>query len=315
MGADINKIIRMRDVEIAEGMGKLADLGWFDVEFTVYGTAYYDGKEMCYRVSEMPDFIYHFMENKGVEDLYFGNVLSLTQRCPVPVGMKEDKALEVKKELASLLRENYPKELFLILNKIAEEARQDDAYDILLEMQEQIEGCFDELKLQLYQKLVDYSYDCLKLSKVHYAQICEWIRSEYKNMEDDSTCKDIFEKNFYGIVYLENDKFHYLEDSVREYIYQRKYQMEQKGIMATPVFQETIQYNYVHKLLDARKDFMDHFHKLMNENYLDRWQRIRTRNTYLSNNDLQDMIERIAGNLGDKAVETLTRYMYRWCFF
>ena len=178
MGGDINKIIRMRDAEIAEGMGRQAELGWFDVEFTMYGTAYLADGELCYRVSDLSDHIYHYMESHSVDDCYFGKVLSLTQRCPVPIGMQEEKALDVKKTLARTLRAAYPQELFDLLAQIAETARLDDAYALLLDEQEALEGRFDDGELRCYQELTAYSYSCLKLSRSHYDQIMSWIRKE-----------------------------------------------------------------------------------------------------------------------------------------
>ena len=313
MGADINKIIRMRDVEIADGMGRQAELGWFDVEFTMYGTAYLAEGELCYRVSDQPDHIYYFMEKSKIRDLYCSNVLSCTERCPVPMGMKEDKALEVKKTLARQLRAAYPEELFHLLAKIADEARQDSAYPLLLQEQQELEGCFDANRLQCYQELVDDCYGCLKLSSSHYAQIRSWIKRERKNMEDDCPSKDIFEKCFYGLVYRQDGTYHYLEDSLREYIYQRKYELGQQGILTTPIFSETLWYNYKYRLADARRDYLDHFHQTINDAYLQKWQTLCAPNHHFPNNDLPHLTAAIRSAMGPAAADTLLRYAHRWC--
>lgn len=313
MGADINKIIRMRDVEIADGMGRQAELGWFDVEFTMYGTAYLAEGELCYRISDQPDDIYHFMEKSKVRDLYCSNVLSCTERCPVPMGMKEEKALDVKKALARQLRDAYPEELFRLLAQIAEEAREDSAYPLLLQAQQELEGCFDESRLLCYEELADDCYGYLKLSRSHYAQIRNWLKRERKNMEDDCPSKDIFEKHFYGLVYGQEGTYHYLEDSLREYIYQRKYDLEQQGIMTTPIFSKTLWYNYKYRLPDARRDFLHHFHQTINAAYLQKWQTLRTPNQHFPSNDLLHLDTTVRNTMGPAAADTLLRYAHRWC--
>ena len=312
MGGDINKIIRMRDAEIAEGMGRQAELGWFDVEFTMYGTAYLADDELCFRVSELPDHIYHYMACQSVNDRYFGKVLSLTERCPVPMGMQEEKALDVKKKLARTLRDAYPQELFKLLAQIAENARQDDAYGLLLNEQEELEGCFDEMKLRCFQELTAYCYSCLNLSRSHYEQFMDWLKKERKNMEEDSPSKDIFEKTFYGVVYCQNGLYHYLEDSLREYIYQRQYQLAEQGILTTPLYSETLCYNYTYRLPEARRDFIQHFHQVVNAAYLNKWQAVCKPNPSFSGSDLSALAADIRRRLGSWAADTFLRYAFQW---
>ena len=107
--------MRIRDTKIADDVYKKKELGWLDQEFTAYGTAYYENGEMCYRVSNHSKKIYSFMDEEGVRDIYFGNLIRHTERCPLPVGMKEEKNLEIKKTLAKTLEKEYPQELFLLL--------------------------------------------------------------------------------------------------------------------------------------------------------------------------------------------------------
>ena len=44
------KVLKFRDEQVAEDVAKKAMLGWFDVEFIMYGCAYLDPKtdKMCY---------------------------------------------------------------------------------------------------------------------------------------------------------------------------------------------------------------------------------------------------------------------------
>ena len=53
-----------RDIQVARDFGRKAELGWMEVEFTVYGCAYLDPIEnkVLYRVSSHAEDIYQFIE-------------------------------------------------------------------------------------------------------------------------------------------------------------------------------------------------------------------------------------------------------------
>ena len=100
------KVLKFRDEQIAEDVAKKAMLGWFDVEFIMYGCAYLDPKtdKMCYRISSREEDIYDFVEKSVRYNIYPGKVMSIRKRYPLPSGMKEFVAEEVKRELARTLK-------------------------------------------------------------------------------------------------------------------------------------------------------------------------------------------------------------------
>ena len=48
MTGNLNMMMKFRDLQVAEDVGKKAELGWFDVEFTMYGCAYLNDGKMYY---------------------------------------------------------------------------------------------------------------------------------------------------------------------------------------------------------------------------------------------------------------------------
>ena len=108
-------MMKFRDIQVAEDVGKKAALGWFDVEFTMYGCAYWEKEQdkLYYKVSTQAEDIYDFIEQSAAKDIYPSNVLSLSKKCPVPAGMKEWIAQDVKVELAQKLKVIYPKDCFI----------------------------------------------------------------------------------------------------------------------------------------------------------------------------------------------------------
>ena len=88
MTGNLNMMMKFRDIQVAEDIGKKAALGYFDVEFTMYGCAYWDG-ERKYKISPNKEDIYRFIEEANLKEIYPSNVMQYTERCPVPSGMKE----------------------------------------------------------------------------------------------------------------------------------------------------------------------------------------------------------------------------------
>ena len=175
----------IRDTKIADDVFKKIEMGWLDQEFTVYGTAYYAQSQMHYKVSNFSDKIYSFIDNAGNSDIFPSNIVRFTQRCPIPAGMKDEKNLQIKIELAKMLQKEYPKELFLLLEQIALEVRDDSSYLLLEQQKELLEGTFDGVRLECFRELVKYSYKTLRLSRNYYDVFMKWIDQELKNIEDD----------------------------------------------------------------------------------------------------------------------------------
>ena len=149
---EINEMFR--DLRVAETVGQKLEMGWLEIEFTVYGTTYLKDGEMNYKISSEAGKIYQFMENALTEDVYCSNIQEFTHMCHVPIGMNEDVLMEVKKILAAKMYKDYPKELFVLLDKIAEHIQNDDAYPLLLEEKDKVEGTFDEHMLKDFRVLI-----------------------------------------------------------------------------------------------------------------------------------------------------------------
>ncbi len=306
--------VEIRDTKMADDAQQKLKLGWLDHEFTVYGTAYYTGDEMKFRVSNVSDKIYSFMDEAPVQDIYPSNLIRYTERCPLPAGMKEEKNLELKKDLARIMKKAYPKELFQILQSSAEVLRDNQAVSTLEKEREELEGCFDGVRLSCFQEVVRYSYQTLKLSRYDYNLFMKWIEREYKNLEDDFIPKQISEGNLFGMMYLENGKEHYVEDALREYIFERKFQLEQKGILTTPLYKQTFWYDYQSSFREARLRHTEKLNHIIREYYLVPIQQIRVekRNAARREVDFADMLQNVTQTMGEQAAATLKRYLYRW---
>lgn len=167
----MSNIELFRDAQAALDMGKKAMLGYFDIEFTTYGTAYLLDGEMNYRISNEDDQIYHFMETAVVKDIFCANIWQYSKRYAVPSGTKDEKELLVKYITARQLQKLYPKELFEQLADIAAMVRENTAYPLLKQEQELLEGLFEADELRYYEELVWHCYNLFALDKNSYQEL------------------------------------------------------------------------------------------------------------------------------------------------
>ncbi len=228
--------------------------------------------------------------------------------CHVPIGMNEDVLMAVKKTLAAKMYKAYPKELFVLLNKIAKQIQNDDAYPLLLGEKEKVEATFDEHKLKDFRVLIKHCYSLRRLSREHYKELMLWLDQEEECMQDSFITKDIFEKTFYGIVHPLGETYKYIDDSVQEYTYRKKYELEQEGIWTSPIFEETLWYNYQYTFKDCRKTYENMFKTTMNKELLDKLGMLFENPIVINSKDILPE----ANNLSAEANETLERYMKKW---
>lgn len=308
MGGRLDFTAKFRDLQVMEDVKKKAELGWMEMEFTVYGAAYLENDEMCYKLSTDAGKIYQFIEEASFSGVYAGDIMTATYKRLVPIGMKDEILLDVKKQLAYQLYKAYPRELFTSLSKIADEIRDDSAYAWLDSEREKLEGVFDEKKLNYFRKLVKYCYSLCRLSEIHYRELLSWIDMEEKCMEDSFVTKDVFEKTFYGVAYHDGERYKYIEDSVPEYIYRQKRELEGKGIFCSNIFSETLWYNYTFVLKDCRKAFTQLFRENMNQEYLDTLAAICQNKRYINS----DLYEHCLVGLTAPAQDTLAYYLQKW---
>ena len=303
-----------QNVRVALDVSEKAELGWLDIEFTMYGCAYLNpaDNKMYYKVSSQAEDLYTFIESAAQQNIFAGNVVTLTRKMPVPSGMKELIAQDVKMSLARELQKIYPIDFFVNLYQLAARCANNQAADVLWQEAEHLAGRFDEEQLRRFEEMVNYTYSCRSIKEDTYQQLIDWLKEERSNMADDFVSKDIFEKTLYAVAYEQDGAIQYIENAQKDYIYEKAYTLEQQGIFVTPVFNKTFWYNYEYRLADVKKDFRVLVREVLNAEYIEKIKTLRgTVNSDLAD-QLPNMICKVSAKWGDNCANTLTRYAHRW---
>lgn len=315
MTAGISTLSNLHDAQVALEVAKRAELGYFNVEFTVFGCAYVSQGQRYYRLSANDEKIYDFIEKSSHKNLLPTDLITLTKESPVPIGMREEIALEVKQDLARKLSEEYPLEFFSYLEQIAEEATENTALPFLEKMQEDLNGNFDEKGLKHFEELLESTYLNKKITYEHFNIFEAWLKRERKNMEETIINKDIFEKTFYGIAFVSPKGIEYITNACKGNIYKRKYKLEMKGIFTTPIYSETYYYNYNLRLPQVQKKFELDIKNYLNNEYITSIMEFGNKNTKLQKSKFEKYLQEANEKFGESAQKTLKHYGYRWGIF
>lgn len=310
MTGNLNLLARLHDLKIAEDVQEMANLGYFDTEFTMYGCAYLENGKRYYKISPNAADIYRFIEACNLKNVFPSNVVEYTKKCAVPAGMKEVIARDVKLELARQLSEDFPIEFFETLYLLADQVTNDFACDYLLGQVDALEGLFDIEALQRFENTLNYMFSCRRITADTFLSLHAWLKDERKSMLENFVSKDIFEKTMYGIMYLDNDHVRYIENARMEYVYKKIYDIERQGGVVTPAFEKTYWYNYRYRLADVVKDYRRLLRNVFTKKYLEQLETVRRTNRYM---DLfLNTVISVEEKYGLKSTETLLRYGNRW---
>ncbi|MEE0434245.1 MAG: hypothetical protein UDB11_02425 [Peptococcaceae bacterium] len=310
MTGRLGLMMKLHDAQVADDVRRMAELGYFDTEFTMYGCVYMENGKRYYKISPNADDIYSFTEKSNLNNIFPGNVYQYTKKCPVPAGMKEVIAQEVKVELAKKLSEDFPTTYMETLEQFAKDITDDSAADYLWQRVDDLEGVFDIEKLRRFEEQMEYLYTCRKITWATFKALRDWLKDERKSMLENFETKDIFEKTVYGMMYVDGERLRYVENARMEYVYEKMYDIEGKGGVVTPIYKKTFWYNYTYRLADVMQDFKKELRAYYSKRSLDELELVRRTDAH---RDLFiDVYRNIKANYNDKAVETLLRYSNRW---
>ncbi len=312
MTVDIFGMIEMRDAQVAEEVSRMAELGWFDTEFTMYGCCYFKNGDRQYRLSAEPEKIYEFIEHAAQQGCIVSSLQKISERYPVPVGMKDSVALDVKKALAMYMQDGYPIEFFKYMQQLKEIVKEDSGYLYLKKQQEQLSSCFDRELLRRYELELDFIYESDKLTEEHYEQFKVWLREEHKNMEEDAVHKEIYEKIFYGFGYIEANKVKYVINARKDSVYKRKAELQAQRLYTTPIYSQEYYYSFNVKLPQVKQRFEKELAEYYTAEKVSELQAITGINHKIAKDDYNKRMQQVTEQYGTLASETMKRYGYRW---
>lgn len=300
----------LRDIQCSSSVGKMAELGKFDQEFTVYGCAYRQSGETYYRVSEHAETIYRFCERSRLSGLYTTKVMSYTERTGVPSGTKDDIWEESKWALAQQLSEIYPDRYLDFVNHLSGIPSNNAAWALLQPWQKHLEGRFERDQLQLFGHVIDYCFGAKLLYQDNYGQLKDWLENNWRQMEDDVIIKDVYERTLYGIAYRQYGQIFYEYDAKYANVYRKRQQYLSEGVLVTPIYSQTYWFNTFNKFPDVKAQYLDKLGQILAP-CLMLMEKIHQLPSFIAPEKFKELYHQAVQEYGEVA-EELKVYGYQW---
>lgn len=254
----------------AQTAGEMIEMGCFAKEFTVYGSAYYEEGQRRYIISADEAKIADFIQDAAHAELLPTPLSQLSVSAVVPAGEQEAVSRAVKVRLARQLAASYPLAYFQLAAEILTVTPNDQAEKWLKAMQEELEGVYEEERLQLFEGLLQYACYKKNVTPLVGHQMRQWLARMRREMADDGRPTERFVKTFYGFIYFKEDGSRAQDINVcREVIYRHRSQWRQMEM--TPVVAKTYWYNQNQTVQDLRAQFASHLDEVFDEGYLTIW--------------------------------------------
>ncbi len=258
-----------RDEMLAQSVMNLYELGKFEKELTMYGCAYQeeDG-EIIYVMGTDLTKVYEWKYDIANLTKRATTVHRTSIRTLLPTGMEEIISEELQKKMAMDLYNRYPLEYFEHIKTINNRVADNKSYELLKEIQYQLDGVGTIEQLDLYQGLINTAYLNKRLTEKSYYDFCRWVSVEKEDINDDLHKTDLYEKEFYGFAYAYGDeKFNVVVDGCKSQVYSLMEEKMTDGALVSPVIYKKYWYNNRYRLNDAKKDCRIFYEELFSETY------------------------------------------------
>jgi len=303
-----------RDMRCAADVGRMAELGRFDVQFDVYGSAVQeqDG-HIYYRATSDEEKLYQYMQQKRLtEALYFTPITLFSKRSKVPAGMKEQLLQDTKYMLVKRMKKDYEiSGYFELMHPFFQIEANDGALAALKAYQEQIDGHFDDGELQLFLGAAWIAYEAKVLTVAGYQRLRRWHDAVRRQMADDPIVADNLERTFYGFVYQKADggRACVLDAQRMTVVHQREAKLLQ-GCLPGPIMQKTYWFQQFDQLNTIRQNYREWLWNGQNDEYFQLLQAIKGSPGVVERSQLQQVKEKLTGS--EMASQAVAYYQALW---
>ncbi len=305
-------MVLFRDMMTALDVGKKAEMGYYDVEINAFGCTYLNGTERNYRVSASAAKIYDYLEVAALNNLYPTAMITSTFKKPIPNGLKDMLSLDLKRNLAQTMRQNFSSPFLQALKQLAEAIKQNNACELLNSYMDTLECTFQREQFDLFEHTLIMSVTRGKLAQKDYQLLMQRLNSERQNLSNDLHPHDLFHQTFYAFTYGFTEKQQYIFDARKEFVYEKRYQLETQGAIVSPLLAKACFYNYDYRLTDARKDFAHNLPSIFNPSYWRLLCNLKALPATISRDSFLQTAEDFTKLYGPFVHNTLTMYGYLW---
>jgi len=294
---------------------RLLETGYLEYELTAYATAVYQNGSVKYYLSQNELAI-----DQLIEKLYRDNL------CPIPIQYfvkrfdlvnttKEELQQKFYLEIFKTLHEQYDLYFFQIVHALTQNVPNNYGYELLTHILAQLENCFDENHLQLFQNLLNMMLQSHYVS-LESAKLLELaLEKEYKKMETEPISSGKYSRTFAGFAYRTNDtsnEIKFFIDAVPHLALEKQIRFITLGYTVTPILQKTY-YSASHQEMGEKRTlFRQELQLYFGENYINIMQYIKSLPSSVNSTDYHNALSIIKEHSHPKAINAFQYFGHLW---
>ncbi len=302
------------DKVCAEYYSTLLAMGAYDDEFAFFGTTYLEDGHRKAFISSNRLKVYEFVRECREKAIYPTPVENIVRRLRVNAGEKEMVGQQLKYDYAKKLNEKFSKQFLEELQYVSLCPINNRAEKILSSVRDNLEGCFDEDALLLFEGAVDFAYEGKILTSEEYYRNKAWLDIERDFLTDKIRKASNFKRKMTGFVYKKDGKVKYYSNAVEERTYEKRNELLRKGQRVTPVFTKEYYFNFFNELPGCLEDFDKVLRFRMDQNYLELIDDLYAIRPDINEHTINQLEKKVHEEYGSACVEVLNYYKVIWHF-
>lgn len=285
----------VRDMQCSMDVGKMAELGRYAEEFIAYGFFWIDNQQRFYYLSENCMETYRFKQEKMLEQKIAFPVHSHLERRIVPSGMRQEYNQETKIILAKKIQNQYTAWFSNEVVKLIDGENTTIAFEVIAYLQNKLEGTFDRVRLNYFEAILQAAYIAKKISKEQYNIFCQWLRRNYKQMEDDIVVEEQYHRMWGGFCYrAKNGIWKLYMNAQPSNVYEQWERKMMSGYLVLPIFWKRYWFSSVTEGQKLKDIFKREFIAMLQDDFGECALKIKTMTPAIDKEKFQEMYREIA---------------------
>ena len=294
---------------------KLLQIGYLEYETAFYGSAYYkkDGS-IHYYISAREESMDKFLTSCYQQNIYPTPAEYFVKRYNLLNDTQEEIKAHFRLFTAYTLKKNYPPILFQALQSLSAEECANCAFEIMAELAEQLENCFDLNQLQLFANLTEMLFRGRQLRKESYILLNQWLKKEQEKISAEPIVSGNYCRTFSGFAYQrEGGEVKYFIDALPYLTKEKQIQFIAQGCVVSPILSITYYADSFHNLQKQSKEaFRVELSKYVGGMYMKLMAFLKQLPSGVDRVCYNDYYEKIQAANSRKAMEIFLYYGYLW---
>lgn len=292
---------------------KLLQIGYLEFETAGYATAYKKDNEIYYYVSDGETTMHKFLLKCHEANIYPTPVKYYCKRYDLLEDTEDDIRRKFRVETAFKLKEAYPRVYFEALEKLTAHFNDNQAFYLLKEMSEQLDGCFDINQLNLFGSLLEMMLKGRLLNEPGYILLNEWLQNEYEKLAIEPIASGQYKRTFAGFAYEKpNGQIGYFCDAFAYMATEKQADFISRGYVVTPILQKSYYADAFQGLTESRAQFKAELEHYLGDNYIRLMKLIKSLDPCVDTALYREYYEKVKETGSKQALAAITYYGNLW---